>query len=138
MRIARPIISLRPTFQPMLRRLLFLALCLPLVLAGCGDNGRLADELGKSYGIANVYYETADSTRLRVSFFDSPFAERPDSARAGTARKVAEYVRDHYPRYKALDKVTVEFMTKKETYAGGKNVAARYPFSRVELGEPRG
>jgi hypothetical protein len=110
---------------------------LVLALAGCGDNGRLADELGKTYGIANVTYETADSTRLRVSFFNSPFAERPDSARAGTARKVAEHVRDHFPRYKALDKVTVEFLTRKETEAGGKNVAARYSFSRAALGDPR-
>ena len=113
-------------------------LCLALALAGCGDNGRLANELSKSYGIANVYYENADSTHLRVAFPTSPFAELADSARAGTARKVAEYVRDHFPRYKALDKVTVEFMTRKETEAGGKNVAARYPFARAELGEPGG
>lgn len=121
-----------------MRRLLLSALVFALALAGCGDNGRLADELSKSYGIANVQYETADSTRLLVSFFDSPFAERSDSARAGTARKIAEYVRDHYPHYKKLDKVTVEFLTKKETAAGGKHVAARYRFSHTELGDPRG
>lgn len=121
-----------------MRRLLLTALFLSLALAGCGDNGRLANELSESYGPVNVYYETADSTHLRVSFFSSPFAERPDSARAGTARKVAEYVRDHYPRYKALDKVTVEFMSAKETRAGAKNAAARYPFSHAALGDPRG
>lgn len=81
---------------------------------------------------------TADSTHLRDSFFNSPLAERPDSARAGTARKVAEYVRDRYPRYKALDKVTVGFMSAKETRPGAKNVAARYRFSHLELGDPRG
>lgn len=121
-----------------MRRHLLSALALSLALAGCGDNGRLAEELGKSYGPANVYYETADSTHLRVSFFNSPFAERPDSARAGTARKIAEYVRDHYPRYKTLDKVTVEFMTAKETQAGAKNAAARHSFSHAALGDPRG
>ena len=122
-----------------MRRLLLLPLiCLGISLAGCGDNGRIADELSKSYGFANVYYESADSTHLWVSFPNSAFADRADSARVGTARKVAEYVRDHHPRYKALDKVTVEFQSRKEYEAGGKHVAARYPFTRAALGEPRG
>lgn len=64
----------------------------------------------------------------------------PVIALRGTARLRAaghaEYVRDHYLAYKTLDKVTVEFLTKKETEAGWKHAAARYAFTRAELGEP--
>lgn len=119
------------------RRLCLPVLVLALALAACGDEGRLADALGKDYGPAVVTFASTDSTHLQVVFFDSPFAERSDADRQGTARKIAEYVRDHYPRYKALDKVTVEFMTKKESEGGGKHVAARHTFARAELGPPR-
>jgi hypothetical protein len=117
-----------------LRRLRLPVLVLVLALGACGEEGRLADALGKDYGPAVVTFATPDSTHLQVVFFDSPFADRPEPERAGTARKVAEYVRDHYPRYKALDKVTVAFMTRKEGEAGGKQAAARHTFSRAELG----
>jgi hypothetical protein len=107
---------------------------LVLVLAACGDEGRLADALGKDYGPAIVSYLAADSTHLVVSFLSSPFADRADSARRVTARKVAGYVRDHYPRFKALDQVTVEFMTRKESEAAiNKRVAASYTFTTAEL-----
>ncbi|HEV7591033.1 MAG TPA: hypothetical protein VGO40_23185 [Longimicrobium sp.] len=96
-------------------------------------------ELSREYGLAFVDFQTTDSTELRVAFPSSPFADGPDVARRGTARKVGEYVRDHYPRYKALNKVTVEFLTKKETVADTlKHVAASYTFSRAALGPPPG
>jgi hypothetical protein len=70
-------------------------------------------------------------------FPGTAFAERADGERRRTARKVGEYVRDHYPRYKALDKVIVELVSKKEMAADTlKHVAASYTFTRAELGPP--
>ena len=118
----------------------------PLLLAGLAltacRKSQLEDDLSKMYGPAWVTFAYrdsmhVDSTHLLVTFPASEFAGRPDSTRAATARKVAEYVRDHDPRFKTLGKVTVEFMTRKEMEAGGKHVAARYVFTRTELGEPR-
>lgn len=107
-----------------------------LLVAACRGEP-IRHELSKVYGETYVEYESEDSTHLLVAFPNSPFAERPDTTRAATARKVAEYVRDHFPRYKKLDKVTVEFLTRKETERLWRNIAARYTFTHAELGEPR-
>ena len=117
-------------------RLPVLALLLASVPA-CRDKGGFENALGEMYGPAIVGIAPASSGVLQVTFLDSPFAERTDAERRGTARKVGEYVRDHYPRYKAIDKVVVEFVSKKEMVADTpKQVAARYTFTRAELGPP--
>lgn len=125
-----------------LRRLLRPALALLVVLAlpACRDEGRqqLSNELSERYGTAIVGARDSLANALVVVFPSSPFADRTDAERRGTARKVAEYVRDHYLAYKGIDKVTVEFLTNKET-VGEKpqDIAARYTFTRGELGPPR-
>ena len=118
------------------RRLWLPVLALVLVVPACMDTRQLDDDLTRDYGPVEIHHPTSDQRVLRVTFLSSPFAERGDAERRVTARKVAEYVRDHYPRYKALDKVSVEFMTRKETEAGGKHVAATYSFVRRELDAP--
>ena len=43
-------------------------------------------------------------------------------------------MRDHYPRYKTVNKVTVQFLTNKETVADTlKHAPASYTFTRAEL-----
>jgi hypothetical protein len=60
--------------------------------AACLDEGRrtLEHELSDRYGEAYVGGPDSISANLPVLFPASPFAERPDSARRATARKVAE------------------------------------------------
>ena len=118
-------------------RLFLPSLLLALALAACGDTGELADAISREYGDAWVYRQAGDSTHLHVDLLSSPFAARPDSARRGTAWKIAGYVRDHYPRYKALHKVTVAFLSRKETEAGAKHPAASYSFTPAELDASR-
>lgn len=108
------------------------SIVLPLVLcmAGCRDSGlSLYGECvvgGRNYG-----------KHMEVSCHNSPFAERPDRERAVTARKVAEYVRDHHVSYGNAQDLTVTFWSKKETAKGDfKHPRARYTFTRAELGEP--
>ena len=126
----------RPPMRRCAGRLLYLVLALfsTVLLGACIDDGGLAAALSKDYGRARVRYGTGDQSALVVTFPTSPFAERADAERRRTALKVAEYVRDHYPRYKGLDKVVVEFMTKKEVAADTlQHVAATYTFTRAEL-----
>ena len=116
-----------------------LVLALALVVPACMDTRQLDDELTRDYGPVYIHHPTADQRTLRVTFPSSPFAGRGDAERRTTARKVAERVRDHYPRYKALDKVIVGFQSKKETAADTLYqdvAAASYTFTRAELGPP--
>jgi hypothetical protein len=124
---------------PIRRRLRLPLLALLLALGACmREEPRLERELGKVYGEAFVGFATSDSTTMVVTFLGSPFAERADADRRVTARKIGGFVRDHYSRYKTLDKIVVEFVSKKEIAADTlKHVAARYAFSRAELGRPQ-
>jgi hypothetical protein len=121
--------------MPIGRRLHLPVLALLLASAAACRDGGLESALSERYGPAIVDFAPASSRDLRVTFLDSPFAERVDAERRKTARKVAEYVRDHYLGYKGLDKVTVLFATRKETLAM-KHIAASYTFTRAELGSP--
>lgn len=103
---------------------------LVLVAAGCRPVA------GGLYGDC-VVGGTNYGKHMQVTCRDSPFAERPDAERVVTARKVAEYVRDHYASYHDARDVTVTFWSKKETARGDlKHPQARYTFTRAELGEP--
>jgi hypothetical protein len=120
-------------------RLILMAFALALTLAACRDEGRsqLENELGERYGMVIVGASDSLANDLVVMFPSSPFADRTDAERRGTARKVADYVRDHYPGYKGIDKVTVAFLTPKETVAETlKHVGASYTFTRAQLGPP--
>ena len=110
------------------------SIVLPFVLCigGCkrdsGLNALYGDCLvvGRNYG-----------KHMEVSCTNSPFADRPDRERAVTARKVAEYVRDHYTTYQDARDLTVTFWNKKETAKGDfGHPRVQYTFTRAELGEP--
>jgi hypothetical protein len=75
---------------------------------------------------------------LTVHCLSSPFADRAEAERTNTARKVAEYVRDHDPKYKGAEDVTVVLLGKKESAAaeGAKHPGATYTFTHAELGSP--
>jgi hypothetical protein len=121
--------------SPTRRRLCLPVLALVLALSACrGEEHRLKRELSEVYGDAVVSFTTRDSTTMVVTVFASPFADRPDADRRVSARKIGGFVRDHYARYKALDKVVVELVSKKDKTL--KHVAASYTFTRAELGPP--
>ncbi|HET7234711.1 MAG TPA: hypothetical protein VFJ16_32155 [Longimicrobium sp.] len=111
------------------RNVLFPAVAL-LALSGCND-GRVGQELSKNYGDCLTLLQ--DSARsIDVICGNSPFAERPDTERAHTARKIAEFVRDHHPEYKGRQRVVVEFRGKK----GDSKAAPHYDFGTAKLGPP--
>ena len=126
---------------PTCRRLRLPVLALSLVLGACRDKSEertLETELSKVYGSAFATLDTTGVPTLRVTFLSSPFAEWSAAERRPTARKVAGVVRDRYPRYKALDRVVVDFPTKKELAADTLgHIAASDTFTRAELGPPR-
>jgi hypothetical protein len=121
-----------PRISPLLSLSRLAVVLLPLVVSAC-DNSGVAAELSRTYGDCSL--ERQDHGAIEVLFTDSPFAERSDETRRTTARKVAEYVRDHYPKYKGATGVTVAFQSKKEAAKDGKHAAATYTFTRADLGD---
>jgi hypothetical protein len=109
---------------------------LPLVvLAAC--NTKVSFGLGTDqFGDCLVGEQAA--RRMMVICQNPQIAGRADAERKTTARKVAEYVRDHDDKYKGLDDVTVMFLGKKEV--SDKEIESRVPrytFTTAELGKPR-
>lgn len=99
------------------------------ITVGCDDVSR---GLSRDYG--QCFIGGRGARHLEVTCLSSPFAERPEAERASTARKVAEYVRDHDPKYKAAEDVTVRLLSKKESAKGdAKHARATYTFRAAEL-----
>lgn len=110
------------------------AVVLLLVVAAC--NTKVSIGLGTDqYGDCLVG-EQAEG-RMMVMCLSSPFAERPDAERKITARKVAEYVRDHEEKYKGARDVTVSFLGKKDVTDADLKRTPAYTFTHAELGKPR-
>ena len=119
---------------------------LPLLVAttlalGCAD---LRDIMTLQQGLAREFNQSAigvnvnNSVSLTVTFSNSPAADLPDAERAAFARRVAEYVRDHYPHYSALQTINVGFAsvtkTGPVTYT---NSSVPYRFTPSDLGQPK-
>jgi hypothetical protein len=114
--------------------LVFVAALL-LILAACVDDAGVSEALSRNYG--QCLTGSPGERHLTVTCRSSPFAERPEAERVNTARKVAEYVRDHHPKYKGADSVTVVFLSKKETATEEvKHPQASYTFTAAELDPP--
>jgi len=108
----------------------FVGVAAVVVLHGCNDVSSGLSDYGQCI-------TGGEDRHLTVRCLNSPFAERPEVERANTARKVAEYVRDHDPKYKGLQDVTVVLLGKKESVAGGTtHPRASYTFTPAELGKP--
>lgn len=118
---------------------------LPLLLAAaalaCGD---LRDIMSLEQGLVREFHEPGININLNVSgqlaiaFANSPAADLPDSEREAYARRVAEYVRDHFPRYDALTSISVGFTSVKRTGPlTVTNAPVPYRFTPRDLGAPR-
>ena len=79
-----------------------------------------------------------NSDNLTIVFSNSPNANLPEEERAAFARRVGEYVRDHYAGYDHLQRIQVGFASVKGT-AGFRitNTQVPYQFSPGELGPPK-
>ncbi len=121
-------------------RLLLLAV-LALPALACSDLGELMSlqqELTHEFNTGAVNVNTNNAVHLTVIFSNSPAAELPDSDRAAFARRVAEYVRDHYPGYERLQTIRIGFA--KVSGAGAVKFTssrAPYRFTPRDLGPPR-
>jgi hypothetical protein len=109
------------------------ALVAALSITACGDLGdmlRLSAGLRKDFGQAKV--GISNGSHLTVTLQRAPADEEQ------TARRAAEYVRDHYRKYGRLDDVSVVFETHRQNgpvgYTRGNG---GYTFTRAELGAPR-
>lgn len=109
-----------------------------LMLSACvdADDGGVSEALSRDYGSCST--SSADPGHLTVTCRDSPFAARPNAERKKTARKIAEYVRDHHPKYKGVEDVTVAVLDKKEPepVLDVRNLTNTYTFTAAELGPP--
>ena len=98
------------------------------------DDGGVSRELSNRYGPCSAFVD--QPRHMAVECDDSPFAARPTAEGEVTARKIAESVRAHHPKYKGAADVTVAFRDRKETDASTplKKVKARYLFTAADLG----
>jgi len=87
-------------------------------------------EPGISINITNAY--------LTVTLANSAADSLPEVEKAAYARRIAEYVRDHYPKYSSLTSIDVGFAsvtkTGPVTYSQS---SARYHFTPADLGPPK-
>jgi len=115
-------------------------LILLALTAACIDAGSLRDLMTLQAGIATEFKEPAVSINLMnkvalsVTLQNSPNAKLPPDERAVFARRVALFVRDHYPGYEGLTTVAVGFSTRRG--AGPVNFTRTerpYVFKRADL-----
>lgn len=111
-------------------RLLLVSLCI-LALASCGvrELMELHSGLTQEFSDAMIqkltYGTSGRETVLSVNVSTRTYL--PVSERDRFARRMAEYVRDHYPKYQQLDAVHIEL-----TGDG------RYRYTCTDLGSPAG
>jgi|SRR5690242_2889308 len=93
--------------------------------------------LAAQFSASTVNVNVNNGVQLTVMLANSRAASFPDSEREVFARRVAEYVRDHYPKYDRLQMVRVGFT--KVARAGALSVTSSsvpYSFTRQDLGSP--
>ena len=93
-------------------RLLWLALCCTLVgVSGCS---MMKDVFALSYGILKEFkaetsckVEMSTTGRMTVTFGPGRLSSLPAAEQRAEARRITEYVRDHYPGYPKLEKIEI-------------------------------
>ncbi len=117
-----------------------------LVTLGACDSmremgGLLKDLQALQTGLSATFHEpgvtvNVNNTRyLTVIFVNAANATQPEETRAGFAHQVAEYVRDHYPRYKELTSIAVGF--RRQAGIAGFSMSSQqvpYQFAAADLG----
>jgi len=111
-----------------------------LSLLGCAELGAL---VALQQGMAREFHEygisiNISNASLTVALANSAADSLPEVEKAAYARRVAEYVRDHYPKYSSLTSIDVRFAsvakTGPVTYSQS---SAGYHFTPADLGPPK-
>ena len=109
--------------------------------SACAD---LKEMMSLQQGLAQEFHTPAinlnlnTSRTLTVVFANSPYADLQSGEQSAFARRVAEYVRDHYAGYARLQRITVGFATVRG--GGGMQFSTSrlpYTFTPQDLGAPR-
>ncbi len=124
----------------MLSRRALLSLVVVVSAFGCAD---LKDILSLQQGLAREFQTSAisvnlnNSAYLTVTFSNAPIADQPEAEQAAFARRVAEYVRDHYAHYAQLQSIQVGFASVKGVGITFTRTRVPYRFTPSELGPPQ-
>lgn len=111
------------------------------VTMSCGsikDIMTLQMELSREFKTRAISIDLNNNRYLTVTFQNSPFANLPTMERQARARDVAVFVRDHYPGYTHLERVSVGFAIQRK--AGMLTVTQSevpYTFTTTDLGQPQ-
>lgn len=113
------------------------AVTLASLITACGANGdnllTVRDSLAQEFSAPDVGIMSGG--QLTVVFQNSKLSDLEPSAREAAARRVAEYVRDHYSGYARLPGVGVAFVTSQRAGPGYLSTTpSRYYFEREALG----
>ena len=107
---------------------------------GCAD---LKDILSLQQGLAREFQTSGisvnlnNSAYLTVVFSNSSIADSSEAAQSAFARRVAEYVRDHYAHYDQLQSIQVGFASVKGVGITFTSTRIPYRFTPSDLGPPR-
>ncbi|SRR6266568_2227411 len=136
-RLASGKVNARPH---MLSRRALLSLLAAAAALGCAD---LKDMVSLQQGLAREFHTSAinvslnNSAYLTVVFSNSPVADWSEGEQSAFARRVAEYVRDHYAHYDQLQSIQVGFASVKGVGITVSSTRIPYRFTPSELGPPR-
>jgi hypothetical protein len=116
------------------RRALFVALAL-LCACGMGDLMRFSVGLTREFGPASV---NVNGEHLTITLQRAPPRAGSAVGEEAEARRVAEYVRDHYTPWEDLADVTVAFQSHQQYGpVGFTQGRGNFTFTHAELGAPR-
>lgn len=114
------------------------AATLALACADLRDMMTLQQGLVREFNETGININVNNRAHLTVTFSNSAAADLSDAKRAAFARRVAEYVRDHYAPYSTLETIAVGFSTVTKTgpitYT---NTMVPYRFTPRDLGQPK-
>jgi hypothetical protein len=113
---------------------------LPLLfLAGaCGEmSGLIAFQNEfRSHFQLNAVDVQRSNAELALTVGDERFRTITDAERAAAARRMAEYVRDHYEGYPRVDAVTLRFAHTRRVAIATTTTTRVHRFTRADLGPP--
>ena len=107
---------------------------------GCADLKdifSLQRDLSHEFQTSAINVTINNSAYLTIVFTNSPVADLSEPEQSAFARRVAEYVRDHYARYDQLRSIAVGFASVKGVGVTFTRTRIPYRFTPGELGPPQ-
>src|ERR1041384_2199191 len=124
---------------PLMRRFSFYVVVVALV--ACADLKEmlsLQQGLAQEFQTQQISININNSVDMTILFSNSPVAQASDSEQAAFARRVGEFVRDHFSKYGGLEAIGVGFSSVRGTGAFHiTNTRIPFRFTPQDLGPPR-